>query len=248
MYFLYADGSGQTKINKRSSINGWYILSGVIVHERNWKIIEEKLTELKKEIFPQLLPNEWELHAAEIWNNRGFFSDPELKVNFDKKKEIFSKVLELICNSELQIINIIILKDKLNQKYVTPKAMEYSWTLLVERFEHLLRNEPEETNNGLLFVDSDQKIPEKEIKDLIWRLVRKGSSMQRVDHVIEDPIFTKSHLRNLIQLADMMAYVIHRSYRGDIKFKDWFDGLKHKMYQPNGELNKFGLKEFPDDR
>ena len=171
-----------------------------------------------------------------------------MKVNFDKKKEIFSKILELICTSELQIINVIVLKDKLNKKYTTPKAMEYSWTILVERFEHLLRNESEETNNGLLFVDSDQKIPEQEIKDLIWKLVRRGSAMQRVDHVIEDPIFTKSHLRNLIQLADMIAYVIHKHYRGDAQFENWFEGLKHKMYQPGGDLNSFGLKEFPDCR
>ena len=248
MFFLYVDGSGQPMIKEKNSHNGWYILSGIVVHERNWRIIEERVSALKRELFPQLIPQSWELHAVEIWNNRGFFSNPELKINFDKKKEIFSKVLELICTSELRIINVIVLKDKLNKKYVEPKVMEYSWTSLVERFEHLLQTESEGTNNGLLFIDSDQKNFEKEIKDLIWGLVRNGSAAKRIDHVIEDPIFKKSHLRHLIQLADMVAYVIHKHYRGDTQFDNWFEGLKPKMYQPNGDLNSFGLKEFPDYR
>ncbi len=98
----------------------------------------------------------------------------------------------------------------------------------------------------MLFVDASQKIPESEIKDIVWRLVRIGSLWQQVEHVIEDPIFTKSHLRNLIQLADMIAYVIHKHYKGDPKFADWFEMLKPKMYQPNGKSHGFGIKEFPD--
>jgi len=137
------------------------------------------------------------------------------------------------------------LKDKLKNKYSTPKPTEYSWTLIVERFEYLLRQEPEETNNGLLFVDSDQRISEQEIKNIIWKLVRKGSFWQRVDHVIEDPIFTKSHLRNIIQLADMIGYIVHKHYRKDPQFEAWFQLLKAKMYQPDGKLSTFGLVEFP---
>jgi len=245
MYFLYVDGSGQTKIKRSLDNNGLYVLSGVCIHERNWKTLEENLSSLKEELFPQLKPNEWELHAADIWNNRRFFSKPELHLNYEKKKEIFLKVSQLVCQSDIVLFNVIIFKDKLKDKYSTPKPKEYSWTLLVERFEHLLRQEPEETNNGLLFVDSDQRIPEQEIKDIIWKLVRRGSSWQKVDHVIEDPIFTKSHLRNIIQLADMVAYIVHKYIKRDPQFGAWCESLKTKMYQPDGRLSDFGLKEFP---
>ena len=245
MYFLYVDGSGQTAIKHSSDNNGLYILSGVIVHERDWKKIENDLNTLKKEIFPELDPESWELHASAIWNNRDFFTEEKLKLNFAKKQEIFSKVLDLICNSEITLINIIIFKDLMKDRYPAPQPMEYSWTFLVERFEHFLKQHQEEPNNGLLFVDSSQKIPESEIKNVVWRLVRNGSYWQRVEYVIEDPIFTKSHLRNLIQLADMIAYVIHKHYRHDLQFKDWFEGLKPKMYQHDKRLHGFGIKEFP---
>lgn len=245
MYFLYVDGSGQTKIKRSLKDNGFYILSGVCVHEKNWKTLESNLTSLKEELLPQLDPTKWELHAADIWNNRGFFKKPELHINFEKKKEIFLKVCKLVCESDVILFNVIILKDKLKDKYSTPKPKEYSWTLIVERFEHLLRQEPEETNNGLLFVDSDQRTPEQQIKNIIWRLVRQGSLWQQVDHVIEDPIFTKSHLRNIIQLSDLIAYIVHKHYREDLQFEAWFKLLKVKMYQPDGKLSTFGLVEFP---
>ena len=74
-----------------------------------------------------------------------------------------------------------------------------------------------ETNNGLLFVDSSQKVPESEIKNVIYGLIQNGSVWQRVEHVIEDPIFTGSHLQNMIQLADMIVYVTYRYYRNDRK-------------------------------
>jgi len=108
-----------------------------------------------------------------------------------------------------------------------------------------LRHQNETTNNGLMFVDSDQKIPEEEIKAILWNAIRYGTNVQRIRHVIEDPIFTKSHLRNLIQLSDMTAYIVHRAYSEHNEFKEWLEKLKPSMYQPDGNLASFGLKEFP---
>ena len=245
LYFLYVDGSGQTTIKRNRRDNGFYILSGIIVHERDWKTIEENLSKLKGDIFPEWDPMSWELHASDIWNSRGFFADGRLKLNLVKKQEIFSSILEFICNSNITLLDVIIFKDRMKDRYEIPQTLKYPWTFLVERFEHFLKQQEIETNNGLLFVDSSQKVPESEIKNVIYGLVRNGSVWQHVEHVIEDPIFTRSHLRNMIQLADMIAYVTHRCYRNDLKFKDLFEKLKPKMYQPNGKLYGFGIKEFP---
>lgn len=241
MYFMYVDGSGQTKIKRSSNENGFYVLSGIIVHERNWKEIENSLQSLKRELFPQHNPDDWELHAFQIWKNREFFKE----INLPKKKEIFSKVFQLISDSDITIINSVINKDELKEQYITPKTMEYSWTFLIERYEHFLLDKPSETNNGLVFIDSSTKTPENEIKNLMYKLVRRGSMWQDVEHVIEDPIFLKSDRRNMIQLADMVAYCITRHKKNDPNFENWFADLTRKMYQPNGELSRYGLKEFP---
>ena len=115
----------------------------------------------------------------------------------------------------------------------------------MECFENFLKLQPGRTNNGLVFVDSSQRVPESEIRDIIQSLVRKGSPRQRIDHVIEAPIFTKSHLRNMIQLADVIAYVVYKHHKGDPQFGGWFEMLKPKMHMHDGRLDSCGIKKFP---
>jgi len=239
MFFLYADASGHPKVYPDRD-NGFYILSGLIVHEKNWQTIENRLTKLKIGLFPEKDPSSWEVHAYEIWNNINFFE----QINLDKKNEIFSSITNLILESEITIISSVMLKEKMRITYVNPKVMEYAWIFLIERYSHFLNNLLDVTN-GLVFMDSDQISIETQIKTILSRLVRSGSSWQPIDKVIEDPIFTKSHLRNLIQLSDFVAYCIHKQYQGNVHFKAWFEQLCTKMYQPDGDLYKYGLKVFP---
>ena len=245
------DGSGNTRIKHKVGGNGFYILGGVIVHEKDWRSVEAKITKLKKELFPNLDPSKFELHAYHIWNIKKWVSKLDLKLDlnldFKKRNEIFSKIVEFVCETpEINLINIIVLKDKLQEKYTIPKAKEYSWKMMTEKFDHFLEQQQDKTtNNGLIFVDSDQRIPEKEIKSILWNAVRYGTKTQKIHHVMEDPIFVESHLKNLIQLSDTIAYIIHRAYLGHDEFKIWLEKLKPSMYQPNGNLASFGLKELP---
>ena len=245
MYFLYVDGSGQTKIRRSSQNNGLYILSGVLVHEKDWKFIEKKMSDVKRELFPRLQPYDWELHAHDIWNSTEFFAKEDLGLNDSKKEEIFSRVVDTACKSEITIINVIIFKDKIIPKR-SLAVMKYSWLLLMGRFERFLRQKQTGDNNGLLFIDSSPKASESEIKEIIWRLVRIDGSRRDILHVIEDPIFVESHKQNMIQLADMIAYVVHKYYKADPMFEKWFELLKSKMYHSNGKLYGFGIREFPN--
>ena len=243
MYFLFLDGSGQTKIKHSSQDNGMYVLSGVLVHEKDWKSIEKRLDEAKQELLPKIPPHRWEFHAQDIWNDKEFFAKEGLSLA--KKEEIFSKVVDLACKSEITIISVIIFKDRLKRRY-SSEVMKQSWTLLVGGFERFLKQKPIQTNNGLLFMDSSQKAPDAEIMNVVRRLVGGSSKRRDIHHTIENPIFVESHMWNLIQLADMIAYVIHRHYNEDPRFKKWFELLEPKMYHSGGKLYGFGIKELPN--
>ncbi len=216
-----------------------------MVHEKDWRSIENNLTAIKKEMFPKLDPAEWELHAYGIWNSVDFFANEKLQLDFVKKQKIFSKIVDFICKSKIRLICVLMFKDRAKAKYANPRILERAWALMVKRFEHFLKQQPPETNNGLLFIDSSQKVPESEIKNIIKRMVRNDRTRPRIDHVIEDSIFVESHLRNLIQLADMIAYIIYKCRKGDPQFKGWFERLHSKMYRPGGKRNDSGIKEFP---
>ena len=126
MYFLYVDSSGQTKIRRNIHDNGLYILSGVLVHERDWRSVEKRLADVKRDLFPRLRPDKWELHAQEIWHSKEFFAKAELGLNLAKKEEIFSKVVDAACESAITIVSVVIFKDTLEQRR-SSTVMKSSW-------------------------------------------------------------------------------------------------------------------------
>ena len=244
MYLLYADSSGRTGI-RQDEHNGLYITVGVIVHEKDRRSIENKISSMKREMFPELDPCKWELHAYDIWRNRYFFADRCRGMNQAKKLGIFSRTANLAHRSDITIVSVVMLKDKMKGKYRSPTVTEYSWLFVTERFEHFLVQKPKGTNNGLLFIDASQKNPESDIRRAVRKAINEGGIWKDIDHIIEQPIFVESHTSDLIQLADMIAYVVLKHYKGDSRFEESFEMLKSKMYRVDGELDGFGLKEFP---
>jgi hypothetical protein len=244
MYLLYADSSGQARI-RQGSLDRLYITVGVIVHEKDWRPIVNKISEMKRETFPELDPRGWELHAYDIWNNRNFFANMGPGLNQTKKLDIFSRTANLARCSDITIVGVVMFKDKMEGRYRSLAVTEYSWMFVTERFEHFLAQKPEGTNNGLLFIDASQRGPESEIRRAVRKTIKDGGIWKDIDHVIEQPIFVESHTHNMIQLADMIAYVVLKHYKGDSRFEGLFDMLKSKMYRVDGILTGFGLKEFP---
>ena len=235
VYILYVDESGQAATKRSGNL---FILSGVLIHEKDWKSIENKVSKVKQELFPDIYPNKWELHAHPIWNNTGFFGDEKLGVDITKKKEIFSAVVDIICKSEITIINVIIFKDRLKRRRES-EIMKSSWSMLVSGFEKFL-HKMSTPSNGLIFIDSSEKDTNEKISRIIRNLV--GGSRRNNHLIFENPIFVESHMWNLIQLADMIAYIVHKHYKRDSKFEEWFNLLIPKMYHLNGKLLGYGIK------
>ena len=247
MYYLCTDASGQTTLKNSIRDNGLYVLGGVVVHEKDWRSVEKRLADVKRDLFPGVRPDRWELHAHDIWHGKEFFARKELGLNSEKKDEIFSKVVNAACGAEITIINVIIFKDMLTQRR-SSMVMKSSWRRLTARFEHFLDQNQAHTNDGLFLIDASQKTPEAEIKDAILGEVRKGSGRLGSRRVVENPIFVDSFRWNLVQLADMIAYVVHRRYRQDAKFEGWFKSLVPKMYHYDDRLYGFGINEIPYSR
>ena len=247
VYYLYVDGSGQTKIKHSSQNNGLYVLSGVLVHERDRGSVEKSLVDAKRSLFPGFRPNEWELHAHDIWHGEEFFGREELGLDRAKRDEIFSKVVDVVRKSKITIINVIVFKDMLRQRR-SSMAMKFSWQRLTVRFEDFLARDQAHANDGLFIIDASHKTPETEIRNIILNAVGRRRSRLGSSHVVEIPIFVDSFRWNLIQLADMIAYVVHKHYKKDSEFEGWFKSLVPKMHRSDGALYGFGINEIPDSR
>lgn len=87
------------------------------------------------------------------------------------KKKIFSRVVDAACEPVIAIVGMVVFKDALKQRR-SSAVMKSSWRRLTVRFEDLRQNSLH-ADDGLL-IDSSQKTPEAEIKDIIMAEVRRG--------------------------------------------------------------------------
>ena len=88
MYLLYADGSGNSAIKQDRAHNGLYVLSCAIIHETRLRTVENDIAALKRNALPQTDPENWELHAHEIWNSRGLFAQADVSMDLSKDGDI----------------------------------------------------------------------------------------------------------------------------------------------------------------
>ncbi|MGH7908716.1 MAG: DUF3800 domain-containing protein [Thermodesulfobacteriota bacterium] len=239
---MYVDESG-TKSTRDDEI--WYILAGVIVSEIHWRPVNDKVDHLKRELFPDGNIEKIELHASMIRKKTGMFS----KFNDEGAKNILLKLYQLIKDLPVTIIAIAINKRDLVLNYQDRDPLTDAWTFLAERFHKFLAKNYDQTgvvSYGLLVIDERTKPDDREVRQLLRSLRTYGSGYQAVDNVIEDPVSSPSHLRNIIQLADAVAYCVLRYVKHDADFNQYFEIIRERFDKgPNDEILGYGLKIFP---
>ena len=95
--------------------------------KKTGRSIEDRISVAKSEVFPELEPREWELHAYDIWNSKNFFAGRRMRINHAKKLEIFSKITDLACELDITIVGVVMFKDRMEGTYSSPAVVNYSW-------------------------------------------------------------------------------------------------------------------------
>jgi hypothetical protein len=242
MYLMYVDESGHKNPNDKEI---WYVLAGVIVSEVDWNPVNHNVDHLKAELFPGGNVEKIELHTHMIWNKKGLFS----KFSDERIKEILTRIYQLIQNLPVTVISVAINKRELVLNYADRDPLTDAWTFLAERFHKFLTKKYDESgaiSYGLLVIDEKTKPDDRDVRQLLRSLRLYGTGYQSIENVIEDPVFSPSHLKNIIQLADAIAFCMLRYVKHDNNFNPYFDIIKDKFDKgPNGEISGYGLKIFP---
>ncbi len=102
-------------------------------------------------------------------------------------------------------------------------------------------------DKGILISDHHSSDGDDErIKNIIEYLRIKGSRFHSFNHIIEEPLFTISKWRNMIQVADAVAYCSVYCLLGDDFFLSQFKKIESKFRKDrNGMIEKYGFKVFP---
>ena len=249
VYLIYVDESGSS--HKNDSEN--FIYSALIIHECNWWDINNNVVHIKKRWFPNKEPSDIEFHVTDIVGHKKEYRN----MDFNNRYAMLEEIYRMIGYSSLDIISVLIEKDRLtNANFdVGGKALTYLYerlTLFLKKVLPITEDSPYPREYGFIIMDSIKDSVDERMRDNMVDLLTHGTFY--VDpslYLIEDIYFTKSHYRNMTQLADCIAYCIRRKHRHSNNIIDQRFDIFYSLIEPkfdsnaSGEYLGYGLKIFP---
>jgi len=265
MYLIYIDESGSSTYKE---MNVDYTLASVIIEESNWQAIKNEIDRIKILFFPNLDPDDIEIHTKEIFHKQNIFWSLKNDKNFDFLRELYTA----ISNMDLTINAIHIFKKNLKNKQDThsyPRNFtpeEIAWTFLNNRVSKYLdkimqkrKTEGKPATFGLYLIDRinkkyDHKRKKRIIKYFTTSKLKIGFFKPVSPYMLNDPVFVDSSFHILIQIADLIAFVIHRKHNSnknskiDTYVEEFYNLIIPKFdndsLDPSTYLN-YGLKLYP---
>lgn len=249
MYLMYVDESGDTGLVKSPS--RYFALSGIVVHEHDWRRFLDHLIAFKKQLRAvHGLPVRGEIHASPFISSRAYGLDKHVRL------AILRNVLdELAKLPYISITNIIVDKGTKRADY---DVFENAWQFLFQRFENTLLygNFPggHQQDSGLVITDATagKKLSQLVRKMAVHNFIPNqgqfgpGARNLRITRVIEDPYGKESHTTLPIQMADVCAYFLHQKYRPNSYIRrkratNYFDRLAPVLNLRASGKNAFGI-------
>ena len=250
MFLTYIDESGKPDWNHPEKE---FVLAALIINEREWVSVDRKVRGLKQKYFPEMNQETVEFHATDIFHHKSVFKD----LPMDLRSEMFEDVLRVIAECGCVLCCTMIDKSRIDRRYVID-VNSMAVKFLFERICYFLdaANEtltaegmPEEYN--LLMFDSVNPTYDNKVRGLIRTFSTEGTGYERNRYTIEDPIFVNSSYRNLSQLVDCAAYVVHRKFRYTENPRDrelfdrFYSVIEPVLLRRNGAVDGYGIKVYP---
>ncbi len=257
MKLIYIDESGNTGTRSDDTLQPYHLIAALAVDDCIVRDIENDIRTLGLKHFSEVSRNtDFEFHGYEIHKGKGrYFS----KLKVEQRIEIMDDLLNIIKSYNLQIIYTIINKQA-NKAKLHPHQLAFLF--LIECIEDYLIKE---NSLGLLVADENRDIEQRLIDDLErFKTIDTGFGDRptKIDHIIDSLHFVKSHNNHLIQLADVVAYVLLRGKRvkeelGEMYrvqrnlnedknlFPSWLDWVaQHANLRQKTELKHINLLEY----
>lgn len=227
MYLMYVDESGDP--GKAPGSSEHYILSGVIIHYKQWSNKLDRLKKFRKYISQKYnLGVNTEIHATELLRIKKIKAYTRIKKS-DRIK-ILNEYATYIPNifKGCKVINVSFNKSKLDLVDDIPKL---AWGRLISRYDSYLKKTVKD--EGMIFADEGNDATMRLLlrKMRVYNPIRSywgGTYNAKITKIIEDVTFRKSNSSYFIQTVDVIAFLLYR------------------MDYPKGSTKKYNLdKMFP---
>lgn len=206
MHLIYLDESGNSGTNLSDPQQPIFVLGALIVPEKQWKAIEQAVTEQIRSFFEDRVPDDYEIHASEIRAGRDIYKGIDLK----KRIAYRDALMQIPVDFGLPFIYRAITKKRfgnwLDQTFgkgvfINPHIAAYP--LVTQTINTYLRDQGAH-DLGILINDDNKEV----VGDIerTTRLLRADPSHLQLDRIIEKSFFIDSRKSPLIQLADLCAF------------------------------------------
>lgn len=231
MKLVYIDESGNTGLRSDDVFQPYHLVSGLIIDEKMIRTIENEIRLLAFKYFGLDSKNtDFEFHGYEIDKGKGYFS----KLKVTDRAELLRQLLEVIKVNELPVIYVIVDKKQcaFAIKYLHPHQIAFMG--LIQRIEEYLAKED---SFGLLVADENPDIEKRLLSDLEhYKTInldvpvsfnRTGfnisSGFNQINRIVDSIHFVKSSTNRLIQLADIVSYVLLRGIKAQNKLQERYN-------------------------
>lgn len=217
MYLCYIDESGNTGNNLKDIHQPYLVLAALLVPPENIKDIENDIRMLGYRYFGAESRNtDFEFHGDDIYNGRSRYFK---KICLSQRIQILDDIVDVVLKQHsIQIGYISIEKSKY---YAKLHIQQSAFSLLIEKLEECL--------NGcldsycLLIADEQDELEQKLIDDLDYfkqHGTHFGYKKVHVNRIIDSVHFVQSNNNYLMQLTDVMCYLIRRGKEANKKLMD----------------------------
>lgn len=149
----------------------------------------------------------------------------------------------------MMVFAVVVDKRHLRDYLDAGKMHRKAWELLLERIQRFLREEHPK-HQGVLITDDINKQRNRSLAMKHAHIQSEGTaSGVWLTHIVEMPLFVRSELSNGVQLADLVAYNIYRSFRDEDADYPFLDRVLPYVWasegSPSDQLD--GLYVFPGE-
>ena len=245
MYLIYLDESGNTGNNLQETQQPVFVLAALLVPEEKWQRLETALQAEIDRFFPSPRPGDFEVHASELINPRGFFRSFPIQHRLD----FYKSWMAIAEKHELKVIHRAIVKKRFARWLldtfgtgiiINPHVAAFPLVAqVINDYLRSLSGPP----LGILISDENKDVM-RHIENAI-RLLRFDQGTLRLSQIIEKGFFIDSDKSLLLQLCDLCAFCLRRMEEQKaglpIKALDqpcipWVKPLVHRGAEPLGDV------------
>ncbi len=236
MLICYLDEAGNTGRRLDDPDQPRHFVVAVMVREDRVREMTDRLDELAARV-PLRVPLV-EYHGYDLFHGEGVWEGLYPRQRIDEYEKAISVLGEVRADIAYASINKPALAEK---SYANPNPHTFALQFLVEKIERWLRGRPDELSQRALLVADQNHEQEQYSFDLIREMQATGGLVGAgyglnltLDHIVDNVYFDRSDRNRGIQLADLVAFLLHRAAKtrrqpGDPRSDDAIRKLRQQL-------------------